>query len=479
MLFFVLSAVCLAGCSSGEKPVAMINTSDSLTVDETLAVVIPDGEDVEKAGAKSEVVLAEKPVADAVAIDEIEIEPDAVAVSDSKAKDIASAPVIESGEPAIDVEPVVKQTDQRPLLTREVIDAYVQLGQKRDDADKLLFEQLSNMGSAYNLRATAADIYESIINQIDIHNQSEIDHATKFDSPVPIDMKIGRPTAGHRVRGVSLPSMRLGLLKYLIDRARESEEFDIDSWLDRTQEIEKKLSKAVDPVFEKDKFSQLFEEIDGARDMWAYTNSRVREMQGSLNAGFSLDATGRAVFHQFGGIQGLSKRAGTRAGLIHNLERLKHWRTTYEYAKLEIDLLMGEAFHEALSEADREHLEGMWGAQVLLSPRIFFRTRWQSQYATDLEIVAASKAIRQANEDSKAEKYIERAKLFARKGTQPYMVYADLRQAKEFNPKTVFDLDMQQKLDTAVATLVIEDKRYTPTVMMELYFDSLRLVDHE
>lgn len=485
MLFFVLSVACIAGCSSGEKPVAMISSSETLTVDEAFVDGIADAEDHAMEAVTSEEVLPEKPVAEAAAIDELEIElrePDVVAVSDSEEMEVDTAPDIDASEPTIDddqVEPVVEQTDQQPLLTKELIDAFVQLEQKRNDADKLLFKHIANMASAYDLRKPPADIYEYIVAQIDVLNEYETGHETKINFPVPIDMKIGRPTAGHRVRGTSLPSMRLVLLKYLIDRSRDSDDFEIDAWLDRTREIEKKLANAVEPVFETFPFLELLKQIEDATDMWAYTNYRVQENDSILKYGFSVSPAGRIVFENHGGILGRATRMGTRAALAHNLEKLDNYRKDFEWARLDMDLVMGDSLNGALSDSDRTHLEHLWEAKVLLSPKYFYRIRWQSQYSTDFIILKAGNAISRAKDKATADLYIERAKLFSLKGSQPYMFYSDLSKASDLDPELKLDSEMQQQLDAVIKVLELEDRAYTASARKELYFDSLRLVDHE
>ena len=111
------------------------------------------------------------------------------------------------------IEPDAEETDSRPLLTREVIDAFAQLGQKREDADELLFQHLSNLASAYNLRGTEEDIDDYMTVQIYKLHKSEAGHTTRTKFPVPIDMKVGRPSGDHHLPlSKALPSMRLGLL---------------------------------------------------------------------------------------------------------------------------------------------------------------------------------------------------------------------------------------------------------------------------
>ena len=222
---------------------------------------------------------------------------------------------------------------------------------------------------------------------------------------------------------------------------------------------------------------QLLKEITEATDLWAYTNFRIHDTRGSLRDGFSVGPLGGVTFHQLGGVQGIAKRRSTQLSLRHNLERLDFWRTKYELAKLDIDLLMGESLRAALSESELEQLEHMWGAGVLLSPRQFYRIRWLSQYGTDLAIREAVEVIREKKGDVSPYAYIERAELFAKKGTQPYMVYADLRKAFEVDPEIRFGRDLMQKLDAAVEVLDIENRVYNPNNMKELYFDSLRIFD--
>lgn len=308
-------------------------------------------------------------------------------------------------------------------------------------------------------------------------DKSEADHATQYDVPVRVDMKIGRPLSVHRVRGTALPSMRLRLLQYLIDRSRDDEAFGVDAWLDRTIDIERKLDNAVEPVFETLEFVKMLKEITDATDMWVQTDFRIHDTRARLRNGFSVHPFGSIVFHQLGGVQGAANRRGTRGALLESLERLDFWRTEFELAKLEIDLLVGESLRAALSESELEHLEHLWEAGVLLSPKRFFRIRWLSQYETDLAIQEAVKTIREVENDVSPYVFIERAELFATKGSQPFMVYAELGKAFELDPEIRFGPQLMQNLNAAIETLDIENKVYTPSVMKELYFDSLRIID--
>lgn len=395
--------------------------------------------------------------------EEAEAPPVSTAEASPQAEDSAEAPT-ESG-------------NTRPLLTREVISTFAYLEMKKENADELLFRHLSNMAAAYNLRGTDQETYQYITDFIDGLQGSKLDNPKQIDAPVTIDMKIGRPMTGHRLYGTALPSMRLGLLKYMIDRLQESDEFDFDNWLDKTKAIEKKLVAAVDGLVENDQFEPLLKELDGAADMWEYTNSRLQGTRRNLKYGYSVNPTGHITLHRFGGISGLSKRAGTAAALVHNLERLDDWRRAYEFAKLNIDLLMGEMFHNVLSESEREHLEHMWDAQVLLSPKQFYRIRWQSQYATDLKLSELDNAIINSRGDPDPGLYVARAMLFAKKSSHPYMVYSDLRKATDLDPEMQFDEETQQALKAAVKMVDEEDDAYIPSRMMDLYIDSLRIVD--